>query len=274
LSDRAGVLAISAGGNQSIGFLANGNVAGQMVTNFQNQVAWLGEPPDDATNLLAIAAGLNHSLAIRADRTVIGWGQTNLNQLGIPAYATNVIAVAPGGLHNVVLVRDPSAPPIPPRMVRPPLSRGVFAGRDAVFHALAIGGLPLHYQWYRGAVPLDGQTNSWLWLKDVHLNDAGGYHVVASNEFGAITSAVATVTVAIPPPTLVSAGFSGEAFTFSFHALSGVVYVIEYSDALEPATWHEVEQRAGTGQIETISAPSTGAGTRFYRVRAVNVPDP
>jgi len=67
----------------------------------------------DISNKIAIAAGVYHSLAIGTNRTINGWGATNYGQITIPAYATNVLAIAAGGNDSLALVRDPFAPPIP-----------------------------------------------------------------------------------------------------------------------------------------------------------------
>jgi hypothetical protein len=52
------------------------------------------------------------------------------------------VAIAAGQDDSLALVRDPFAPPIPPRIARPPLGRAVMAGQSAVFNALAVGALP------------------------------------------------------------------------------------------------------------------------------------
>src|SRR5688500_4098481 len=63
----------------------------------------------------------------------------------------------------------------------------------------AAGTEPLAYQWRKGATALPGQTNRCLVITNAQLAHEGGYRVVVRNSFGAVTSAVATVTVVIPP---------------------------------------------------------------------------
>lgn len=45
---------------------------------------------------------------------------------------------------------------------------------------------------------LPGQTNAWLTLTNVSLNDAGTYFVVVTNAYGSVTSSPATLTVNVP----------------------------------------------------------------------------
>ena len=270
-SNAANVVMISASGNQSMGLRGDGTVVGRMQTNQTQNVSY-GPPPADATNMVAIAAGATHSLALRADRTITGWGQTNLGPLNIPIYATNVLAIAAGGSESLALVPDPFAPAIPPRIGRPPLSRVLQAGQGAVLNALAIGGLPLRFQWYRNNLPVGGKTNQWLAFSNCQLTDAGNYQLVAMNDFGSVTSAVAVVSVAIPRPTLKPAARIGNGFQFSLETFSGVLYVFEFQNGLASGNWTELERRIGVGGTETITDPNAVTETRFYRVRAIYPP--
>jgi hypothetical protein len=86
-----------------------------------------------------------------------------------------------------------------PSVTISPLSLTVVAGGNAVLTASAAGLPPFAYQWQdsEGAIP--GQTNATLTITDVQTNNADNYSVVVTNSFGAVTSAVATVTVVLPP---------------------------------------------------------------------------
>ena len=274
LSNAVNVIAIAAGGNQSLALLADGTVVGRIVTNTPGTAVNYGPPAGDISNKIAIATGVYHSLAIGTNRTINGWGATNYGQITIPAYTTNVLAIAAGGNDSLALVRDPFAPPIPPRIGRPPLARLVTAGQSIVLNALAIGELPLRCQWYRNGEPLAGQTNQWLAFGSVRPGDAGGYQLVAMNDFGSATSAVAVVNVNLPQPALKSPARGGGGFQFSFNSISGVIYVVEFTGALGSGTWTELERRFGIGGLEIVTDASAGGGNRFYRVRALYAPSP
>lgn len=274
LSNAVQVVAISAGGNQSLGLLADGKAVGLVVTNSGPQVTYYGPPPLDATNLTAITAGSLHSLGLRKDGTVTGWGRTNFGTLSIPDMATNVLALAAGGRHNLALVSDPFAPPIPPRIARPPLGRALKTGDNVVFNALGIGGLPLHFQWMRNGEPLAARTNQWLALTSAHPSEAGDYQLVVVNDFGSATSAVATVTVSIPQPMLVAPGMVTNGFRFTFASVTGLIYVVEFKDSLSASVWAELERRFGVGGLEIVTDTSANGLMRFYRVRALYAPSP
>ncbi len=60
--------------------------------------------------------------------------------------------------------------------------------------------LPLTYQWRKATSNLANQTNASLTLNPVQPSDAAtDYSVVVSNDYGAVTSRLATLTVLIPP---------------------------------------------------------------------------
>ncbi|HEX5218114.1 MAG TPA: immunoglobulin domain-containing protein [Verrucomicrobiae bacterium] len=273
-SNVVNVAAISAGGNQVLGLLENGGAVGYVVTNNGPQTTFYGPPPSSATNLTAVSAGVNHCLALRADGSVLGWGNTNYGQTTLPVIATNVVAIAAGVQHSLALVRDPFAPPIPPRIGRPPLGRALNAGDNVVFNAVAVGGLPLHFQWLHNGVPLQGRTNQWLAMTNVSPADAGNYQLVATNDSGAVTSAVAVVTVDIPQPALKLPAFNGNTFSFTLNTVAGIYYASEFRNDLPSGTWTEFDHRLGVGGLELIVDTNALSQTRFYRVRAIYPPPP
>src|SRR5262249_3540052 len=148
---------------------------------------------------------------------------------------------------------DPFAPPIPPRIGRPPLSRVLTAGRDAVLNALPIGGLPLRCQWYKDGNLLPGRTNQWLAVTNCKVSDAGNYQFVAINDFASVTSAVAVVTVALPPLALKSAVKNGQTFSFSFDSFFGVAYITEFASTPFGPGWTLLEDWRGDGLPHTVT---------------------
>ena len=267
LSNAVNAVAIAAGRDQSLALLQDGSAVGRINTNSSTRGLSYGPPPADATNLTAISAGAYHALGLRSDKTVTGWGVTNYGLLNPPSYATNVLALAAGGVLNLALVPDPAAPPIPPRIARPPLGREIVAGQRVVLNALAVGGLPLRYQWYRGTTPVPDQTRPWLALTNVLPGEAGSYQLVAMNDFGSATSSVASVTVTIPQPQLTPGGEGSSRFSLTFQGIDGVLYVTEYKTNLNDALWLELSRQTGTGGPLTVEDPSPAGPNRFYRVK-------
>jgi alpha-tubulin suppressor-like RCC1 family protein len=98
----ADVVAIAAGGNQSISLKNDGTVSawGSFWNGQSNAPVTV---PPDLTNLVAIAAGSNHFLSLRGDGTVIAWGNNDYGQANPPASLSNVVALAGGGSHSLAL---------------------------------------------------------------------------------------------------------------------------------------------------------------------------
>jgi len=90
--------------------------------------------------------------------------------------------------------------PQAPSFVSQPVSQTNYVGTSAGFTVQAIGDFPLHYQWLFENEAIPGQTNGTLLLSNVQPLNAGDYSVVITNSVGAITSAVAVLTIILPPP--------------------------------------------------------------------------
>lgn len=83
----------------------------------------------------------------------------------------------------------------PPSISQHPASATNTAGSTAVFGVIATGTAPLTYQWHFNDNPVAGGTGASLTLANVQRTNAGNYKVVVANSAGAITSAVALLTV-------------------------------------------------------------------------------
>lgn len=88
------------------------------------------------------------------------------------------------------------APPLtPPSIATQPQGALVKAYAPASFSAVALGTFPLSYQWTLNGANLVGSTSSSLSIQKVTQADLGAYAVVVTNSYGAITSAVANLTM-------------------------------------------------------------------------------
>jgi hypothetical protein len=117
-----------------------------------------------------------------------------------PAQAGNVFVVitnfAGGSTSSVVTLTVN----VPATITNQPQSQAVLAGQSAKFSVGATGTANLQYQWYFNGTKLgSGSGNSTLSLSSVGTNNAGTYSVVVNNNYGSATSAVATLTVYVPP---------------------------------------------------------------------------
>jgi alpha-tubulin suppressor-like RCC1 family protein len=97
---------------------------------------------------------------------------------------------------------------LPPSFGPPLASQTKVLGGTVAFSSPAAGSLPISYQWYFEGTPLTdngrvtGSTNDTLNITSLQTNDAGHYWLVASNEVGVTTGAVATLTVLVPPSVI------------------------------------------------------------------------
>jgi hypothetical protein len=110
-----------------------------------------------------------------------------------------------------------------PLILTQPQDLSIFCGDAALFKVVPDGTAPLRYQWsYQGA-PIAGATRSTLSLPLVNPVQAGGYSVVITNGYGAITSVTAQLTVPIEPPFITSpltaSGKQGVPFAYTITAL-------------------------------------------------------
>jgi uncharacterized delta-60 repeat protein len=124
------------------------------------------------------------SLFILADETNAGnYSVVVANSVGA---ATSQVAV---------LTVDPY-----PLIALQPTNVALIEGQDTRLRSAGFGRQPLFRQWYQDDVAVANATNDTLSLLQIRLTNAGNYYFVVSNELGAVTSEVATVSVT-PAPT-------------------------------------------------------------------------
>jgi Ig-like domain-containing protein/beta-propeller repeat-containing protein len=114
----------------------------------------------------------------------------------------DTVTLNPIGNGDIFLTRMISNSVAPPAITVQPLSQTAFLGTNVTFSVVVTGQGPLAYQWFHGATPVPRGTNSSVTLTNISLLDSGTYTVQISNVGGTTTSSVATLTVAIPPPTM------------------------------------------------------------------------
>ena len=90
----------------------------------------------------------------------------------------------------------------PPVIVAPPVSQTLWLGSSNSFQGAASGCPPLAYQWFFNATnAIPDATNTLLWLTNLQPSQAGDYSLVVTNPRGAVTSAVAALTLVNPVVT-------------------------------------------------------------------------
>jgi len=199
--------------------------------------------PAGLTQVIAVAAGQSHRVALRETGVFIVTSPTNVaallgteasfrvHALGVSpvtyqwqANGTNLsgatneslrltnIARSSAGIYSVA-VSSPRGTSTstgatltvlsPPLITASPQSQAVLAGTNVLLSVEAIGTDPLRYQWFFNGVAISTATGSALSIAPATPTAAGDYRVRISNTYGAVTSAVATLTVNLPPSLLV-----------------------------------------------------------------------
>jgi hypothetical protein len=135
-----------------------------------------------------------------------------------------------GGLDEVAFYRDPLtaaaaqahyaafASGTPPVITVNPQSVNVVLGDDLLLQSAA-SGAGLSYLWLKGGMPISGATDTLLSITGATAADSGSYQMVASNAGGAVTSAVAQVTVAAVNITGYRGAVEAEPSLISFYPL-------------------------------------------------------
>ncbi len=91
----------------------------------------------------------------------------------------------------------PSPTPAPPSITTPPADTTVNMGETAKFRVIATGTFPLHYQWRKNGVDIQGGAtrSSYTTPPTTPADNGSLFSVVVSNIAGSVTSNNATLTV-------------------------------------------------------------------------------
>ncbi len=167
----------------------------------------------DAGTSLRLSARVTGRLPL-----AMNWYRNNQALPGATASAYEVASVGPpdaGAYHLVATNPDGSVtsrvaqvvvradPPTLPGFETQP--RSLTTGQELTLKAYVAGARPMSIQWYRDDVPLPGQTEANLVILSARTLDSGQYHLVARNDYGAVTSPRITVVVAsgLRPPSII-----------------------------------------------------------------------
>ncbi len=108
-----------------------------------------------------------------------------------------------------------------------PTNLTAFACDTANFYVTASGTTPVSYQWYlNGTDPIPGATGSTYSVPNVQFTDAGFLTAVVANSSGALTSAVARLTV-IANPAIIAPSISTSPTNLTIVAGQSTTLVVE-----------------------------------------------
>ena len=143
-----------------------------------------------------------------------------------------------------------------------PQSQTVVLGSNAIFTVTAAGAAPLSYQWLFNGTNLladsgqfSGANSPVLTISGVQPANAGGYAVVVTNSAGAVTSAVATLTVA---PSPVAPSITTQPAGQSVTAGANVVFNVA-ANGTAPLAYQWQKNGTGLNNGGNISGASTSA---------------
>lgn len=179
--------------------------------------------------------------------------------------AGNLNYPTPATLPATIAIYPPNTAPV---ITREPQAASVLSGGTATFAVEAFGSLPLACQWRRSGTNLAGRTSMTLSLPGVTAAQAGDYQAVLTNAFGAVTSAVARLTVREAfalDVRLGEAAVSGGMFQFTAVGPIYTNYVVWGSSNL--VDWAPVQTNYVIDGLLRFQSPEPAtAPRRFFRV--------
>lgn len=172
----------------------------------------------------ALAAATNTTLALNSVSA------TNAGTYSV--LITNLVGAVTSSVASLTVLG-------PPTITVPPQSQSVALSNDVTFTVAATGTAPLAYRWFfNTTTALTAATSSSLVITNVQATNAGNYSVVITNTYGAVTSAVATLTVSTAAVNLAQfnlVGFAGTATGGGILAETNAAYR-KVTNALDLAT--------------------------------------
>ncbi len=158
--------------------------------------------------------------------------------------------------------------PVPPTLTQPPLSQTAMVGQPVKFTVAATGTEPLSYQWFFNSGILPAATNTVLQLSGLVSTNAGNFTVVVTNNFGAVTSAVAALTI-LPTPRLTIQTIPTGIKLTSGAAVPGDVYrVLATTNLQPPVNWQLLASGlvASNGLVQFTDTSTATNPQLFYRL--------
>ena len=157
-----------------------------------------------------------------------------------------------------------------PSIINQPASASAIVGQNSTFKVAADGNGTLDYQWRLNATNITSATNATLIVNNASGADAGDYTVAISDGFGSVTSAVAVLTVIIPP-AISSSKISADrgSFTVAGTGSANQSYVLlTATNLVPPVKWQSTatNNADSNGVFNFIDPQMTNHSQRFYRV--------
>lgn len=271
LSDVAPVTATDSGASnmQHMGVVKDFRLT-WAVTNYRAAIA---TPPAPQTTV----PGGSATFSVVATGTAplrYQWQREGVAIAGATGTALSLANVQPAaqGSYGVVVTNAfgavTSAPALlnvlsPPVIAMPPVSQTVAQGNAATFTVGASGSPPLGYQWRFSGTNLPGATASAYTRANMQPSAQGAYAAVVTNAAGAVTSAPAWLSLAIPPPVLQMPTPS----LLHWLGLSNLPYRVETATNLIAPAWTPCGTASSPGLEVWFTNAASETPTRAFRVQ-------
>jgi len=162
---------------------------------------------------------------------------------------------------------------VPPYLTAQPQARTVTQGDTATFSVTAGGTAPLSYQWRCNGTNLAGASSSACTVTNALPANAGSYSVVVTNNSGSVTSAVAPLSVNVPPSGNPQPGHFDSicrlpdgSVQMSMSGTPGTNYLLQWTS--DWVGWSNLCTLSATnGCFWWVDPCATNDGQRFYRLR-------
>ena len=194
------------------GFTSAGGVGGPFTVTSQNLVLTNAGSSPISWSLANEASWLNvnnssGTLAAHGTATVAVSLNNVASNLTVGTYTGTVefTDVGDGVAQDRVFTLNVVSPPV---ITGEPAPQSGFEGTNVTFSVIAVGGLPIHYQWQKNGSPLTdgsnifGSATSSLMISNLSWADAGNYFVAVSNVANVVTSSVVSLSVISSQPVI------------------------------------------------------------------------
>jgi len=177
-----------------------------------------------------------------------------------PSQAGNYAVVLSNPAGSVTSAAATLTVNVPAGITTQPQSRLVPKGQNVLFSVVASGTAPLDYHWYFNGSDLGGAgNNASISVNNAQTNNVGSYVVVVTNNWGSVTSGVASLILQG------SSGMSSTGFGFQFSVPAGHTYIVLASGDF--VHWVPISTNtAVTSSVAFTDAEATNHQARFYRV--------
>jgi hypothetical protein len=263
----SGAVAITAGSYFGTVLLTNSTVV-QFGADFNGDT----ETPS-LSGVVAVSSGGFSTMALMNDGSVVIWPESGgfgyfngVTYGSMPSDFFNsfgpVVSVSTGNAHYLALLG------IPPEITSQPASQSVLSGNNVMFNVIANGTTNLVYQWQMNGVQLSGANQNTYSITNATINNAGLYTVVITNNYGAITSSIASLAVWLPQTTLNIGQINGNQIQILLAGTPSLSYLIQAaSNLVAPVNWQPVFTNTTDSNGNMVFTDSDAAAypARFYR---------